>query len=121
MTIKSDDVPCQPIMWRVLIEPAPPKEATKGGIILTDDMQQAEGTLTCVGQVLRLGALAFKAKTKAGLDLADEVNAPKAGWWVIFNQYAGQKLWVEDREYRILNDTEILAVTEHPDEFRNYV
>lgn len=121
MAIEGTDAPCQPIFWRVLIAPAPPKEETKGGIILTDDTRAAESTLTCVGKVLRMGSLAFKAKTKAGLDLADEVNAPKVGWWVLFNQYAGQKLFVEGLEYRILNDTEILAVTENPDEFRNYV
>ncbi len=114
--------PVQPVLWRVLIEPIPAQEQTEGGIILPEQVQDAEGALTCVGRVAAMGSLAFRAETKAGMRLADEVNRPKLGWYVVFNQYAGQKIWSRDgREFRIVNDTEILAVTETPDELRNYV
>ena len=113
--------PCQPILWKVLIEPLPPKEMTAGGIVLPDEVRDADQQLTCVGQIVRLGGLAFQAQTKAGLDLSREPNRPREGMWVLCHQYAGQKLWAGDVEYRLLNDTEIMAVTDQPDVFRNYV
>lgn len=114
--------PLQPILWRVLVEPVPPKETSAGGILLPEDVQDAEGILTCVGRIVAQGGLAFQAETKAGLRLADEPNRPRVGWYVVFGQYAGQKVWSRgDREFRLLNDTEVLAVTDNPDEFRNYV
>lgn len=115
------DAPCQPILWRVLVKPLAPKEQTDSGIVLPDEIQDAERQLTVVGQVVRMGGLAFKAETKAGLRLRDEPNSPKPGMWVLCHQYAGQKVWADDTEYRLLNDTEILAVTETPDAFRGYL
>lgn len=116
-----DNAPCQPINWKVLIRPLPPKETTAGGIVLPSDVVEAEQQLTCVAEVVRLGGLAFQAQTKAGLDLSREPNRPTAGSWVLCHQYAGQKIWVGDTEYRLMNDTEILAVTDDPEAFRNYV
>lgn len=115
------EAPCQPILWRLLVTPLPPREASKGGIVLPEDTRRAEELHTCVGRVERLGALAFRAQTKAGLDLAHEPNRPQAGSWILFHQYAGQKLWVGEREYRLLSDTDVLAVTDDPEQFRNYV
>lgn len=113
--------PCQPILWRVLVRPLPPRHASKGGIVLPEETRAAEQINTCVGRVEAMGTLAFQAQTKAGLDLSREANRPRVGTWVLFHQYAGHKTWVGDTEYVLLADTDIMAVTDEPEQFRNYI
>lgn len=118
------DPHCGVLFWRVLVEPVPPMEETGSGIILPEEVQKADRTLTCIGRIAQVGPLAFQAKTNAGLNLSHDDNAKNArpGRYAVYGQYAGQKLAMRDgREYVVLADTDILALTDEPDQFVNYV
>jgi co-chaperonin GroES (HSP10) len=112
------------LFWRVLVEPVRPKEQTEGGIVLPESVRSADRSLTCMGRITQVGPLAFKAETKAGLNLGSDPNAVnvRPGMYALYGQYAGQKVCTADeREYVVLNDTDILALTDRPGEFVNYL
>lgn len=112
----------EPLHWYILIRPKQPKRESDGGIILTPDTQEAQEHLVFCGQVLKTGGLAFQAKTRAGLDLGAQPNLPQIGDWVVFGQYAGQRMELQDEStVLILADTEILGITRHPERFRHYI
>lgn len=115
------DVPGEILFWRVLLEPY---EARHEGRIQTPEMiEQAEQVACSVGRILKLGSMAFKSRTSAGLNLADEPHLPKVGDYVKHQMYAGEliKLKGDNRKMRILNDTEIEMVITDPDQIRGYL
>lgn len=111
----------QVLLWRVLVEPVPPK-THEGVIELPEQSQEAERILTTVGRVVQLGHFAYQSRTSAGLHLAEEPKKPKVGDYVLFQQYAGQEVHLRSGHLlRLLNDTEILMWTSDPEEIRIYV
>ena len=100
-----------PTGWRILVLPFKMKDKTKGGIIITDDaLERAQVASTC-GLVLSVGPDAYK----------DTERYPKGPWckkgsWVIFARYAGSRIKIEGGEVRLLNDDEVLATVEDPEE-----
>jgi co-chaperonin GroES (HSP10) len=115
-------LPLKVTLWRVLIEPVEPIKETAGGIALASSTVDAQQLVTSVGRILQLGAFAFKSKTNAGLNLADEPNNPKVGDYVLFEQYAGQEVKLRTGKcVRVLNDTEILSVVTDPDQIWSYI
>ena len=104
----------KPTGWRVLILPYTMSSKTKGGIYLPDTTLERETYATVVGYVVSLGPDAYKDKTKY----------PDGPWckekdWVIFGRYAGARFKIEGGEMRLLNDDEILAVVENPEDVFN--
>ncbi len=88
----------RPLGDRVIVQPLTEEEKTKSGIILPDTVdkeKKAEGTVLAVGSGEKI--------TKLNL---------KAGDRVIFGKYAGEEVKVEEIEYKILTDEDVLAVVE---------
>tara|TARA_R110000824_G_scaffold117996_4_gene270119 strand:- start:144 stop:566 length:423 start_codon:yes stop_codon:yes gene_type:complete len=100
-----------PTGWRILILPYRGKGQTDGGILLPNQIVDRESIATVCGYVLRTGPLAYKDKEKF----------PTGSWckekdWVIFSRYAGARFKIEGGEVRILNDDEVIAVIQDPDD-----
>ena len=101
----------QPTGWRVIILPYRGAEKTKGGIVLSDQTREKQQLTTVCGYVLAVGDLAYK----------DEGKFPNGPWcekgdWVIFGRYAGARIGLDGGEIRILNDDEILARINNPED-----
>ena len=95
----------QPSGWRILVLVSDIQEKSAGGIYIPDSAKHNERNLSSIGQIITLGPLAY-ARPDLGVDLP----WCKEGDWVIFGRYAGSRIEVEGREYRLMNDEEILAV-----------
>lgn len=105
-----DRIP-QPTGWRIVILPYRGAEKTKGGIVLADQTREKQQLTTVCGYVLAVGDLAYK----------DEGKFPNGPWcakgdWVIFGRYAGARIGLDGGEIRILNDDEILARINNPED-----
>mgnify|MGYP001028099881 FL=1 len=101
----------QPTGWRLLILPYRGKGVTDGGIILSGKTLDDGQLQTVVGYVLKVGDSAYK----------DESKFPEGPWceqgdWVIFARYAGSRFRIEGGEVRLLNDDEILARIDDPED-----
>ncbi len=88
-----------PLDDRVVIEVLEAEERTAGGIVLPDTAKEKpqRGKVTAVGP----GRL-LKNGSRATLDL-------RAGDEVLFGKYAGTEVTVNDVEFKILRESEILA------------
>jgi len=100
-----------PTGWRMLILPYRGKGVTEGGIMLPGKVLDDGQLQTVVGYVMKVGPLAYK----------DEAKFPDGPWceegqWVIFARYAGSRFRIEGGEVRILNDDEILATIQDPED-----
>jgi chaperonin GroES len=104
--LKSDSAKLPiPIGWRILVLPFKQKEKTKGGILLADETVDA----TC-GLVLSMGPHCY-----------DKERYPEGPWckkgdWIIFARYAGSRIKIDGGEIRLLNDDEVLATVENPED-----
>jgi len=100
-----------PTGYRILILPFVPGKVTRGGIHLAKQTVDKERLATVVGYVVRLGPDAYK----------DDRKFPKGPWcqegdWIIFGRYAGARIQIEGGDLRLLNDDEILAVINDPED-----
>jgi len=92
-------VKLKPLADRVVIKPTEREEVTKGGIILPDTVKEKpqEGEIIAVGP----GRLGEDGK-RIALDV-------KVGDKVLYARYAGTEVKVDDIDYVILRETDILA------------
>jgi len=92
-------VKLQPLADRVVIKPIEREEVTKGGIILPDTVREKpqEGKVIAVGP----GRLSEDGK-RIAMDV-------KVGDVVIYARYAGTEIKIDDEEYVILRENDILA------------
>jgi chaperonin GroES len=90
----------RPLHDRVLLKRIEEKEAIKGGIIIPDTAKEKpmEGEVISVGP----GKIMEDGK-RSPMDL-------KAGDRVLFGKYAGTEIKIDDEEYVIMREEEILAV-----------
>ena len=100
-----------PTGWRLLILPYRGKGKTEGGVLLPDAVIDRESLATVCGFVLKAGPLAYDDKEKF----------PGGAWckekdWVIFGRYAGSRFKIDGGEVRILNDDEIIADIQDPED-----
>ena len=100
----------KPTGWRLLVLPHRGQGKTKGGVLLSDQTVEETQVATNVGLVLAIGPDAYN----------DKERFPNGPWckkddWVIFARYAGSRLNIEGGELRILNDDEILGITDDPE------
>ena len=105
----------EPTGWRMLILPYRGKGKTEGGVLLPDAVVDRESVATVCGYVLKTGPLAYKDKDKF----------PGGAWckerdWVIFGRYAGARFRIDGGEVRILNDDEIIAVIQDPEDILHF-
>lgn len=92
----------RPLGERVVVKPLPGEEVTKGGIVIPDTAkekpQEAEVVAVGSGKLLDNG-------TRVPIDL-------KVGDRVLFSKYAGNEVKIDDVEYLIMRDADILGVIE---------
>lgn len=100
-----------PTGYRILILPFVAQAVTKGGIHLAKQTLDKERLATVVGYVVELGPDAYG-------DLNKFPDGPwcKKGDWVIFGRYAGARFQIEGGDMRLLNDDEILAKIDNPED-----
>lgn len=89
----------KPLADRVVIKPLASEEKTKSGIVLPDTAKEKpqEGEIVSVGP----------GKIENGERISLEV---KIGDRVIYSKFAGTEIKLDNEEYLILNERDILAV-----------
>ena len=92
----------RPLHDRILVERLEEKEVKKGGIIIPDTAKEKpqEAKVIAVGN----GKVGENGK-KIPLDV-------KAGDKILFGKYSGSEVKIDDREYLILREEDILAILE---------
>ena len=105
----------KPTGWRLLVLPFKMKEKTKGGIIMSEITIEKQQVASQCGLVVALGEQCY-----------DKERYPEGPWckkgdWVVFARYAGSRIQIDGGEVRLLNDDEILATIENPEDiFHQY-
>ncbi len=92
----------RPLHDRLLVERLEEKEVKKGGIIIPDTAKEKpqEGKVIAVGN----GKVTDEGK-KVPLDV-------KAGDKILFGKYSGSEVKLDDKEYLIMREDDILAILE---------
>jgi chaperonin GroES len=88
----------RPLGDRVIVQPTPKEETTKSGIILPETVNKEtrqEGKLVAIG----------KGEKVSQLNLS-------TGQKVVFSEYGGSDIKIDNQEYKILNHDDLLAVVE---------
>ncbi len=89
----------RPLEDRVVVEPLEAEEKTAGGILLPDTAQQKPQR----GKVVAVGAGKFRdngERTALVVKVGDEV---------LYGKYSGNEVEVNDKEFKILRESDILA------------
>lgn len=99
----------RPTGWRISLLPYRGARLSKGGIAIADETQKKTQLATTCAYVLEVGPLAY----------CDEGKFPdgpwcKAGDWIVFGRYAGARIPIEGGEIRLINDDEVLAIINDP-------
>ena len=107
----------KPTGYRVLIVPYTAPSRSKGGIHLPDEAVRREELATTIGYVISMGDGAY---TDPGKTPGDPWC--KEGDYVIFGRYAGARIEMQGEDndnlpLRLLNDDEILAVVNNPEDY----
>lgn len=100
MKIGGELMKIEPLADRVVIKPLEAEEKTKGGIILPDTAKEKpqKGEVVAVGK----GKLLDDGTVKS-LEV-------KVGDKVLFGRYSGTEVKVDEEEYLILKEEDILAI-----------
>jgi chaperonin GroES len=96
------EVALRPLGDKVVVRPTQREETTKSGIVLPDTAKEKpqEGVVVAVG-------------TGRVTDEGDRIKPEvKEGEKVLYAKYAGTEVKLEDEEYLILSEKDILAVLE---------
>jgi chaperonin GroES len=92
----------RPLGERVVVKPLPSEERTKSGIVLPDTAKEKpqEGEVIAVGsgKILETGQ-------RVPIDL-------KPGDKILFSKYAGNEVKIDEVEYLIMREADILGVIE---------
>ena len=101
----------RPTGLRLLVLPFKMKEKTKGGVILAEDTLERQQVASQVGLVMAMGPQCYK----------DKERYPEGPWckekdWIMFARYAGSRIKIEGGEMRLLNDDEVLATIDSPED-----
>ena len=101
----------QPTGWRMLVLPFKMKEKTKGGLVLAETTLEKQQVASQVGLVMAMGSQCYK----------DKERYPEGPWckekdWIMFARYAGSRIKIDGGEMRLLNDDEVLATIDSPED-----
>ena len=101
----------KPTGWRLLVLPFKMKEKTKGGLVLAETTLERQQVASQVGLVMAMGPQCYK----------DKERYPEGPWckekdWVMFARYAGSRIKIVGGEMRLLNDDEVLATIDSPED-----
>ena len=99
----------EPTGYKVLVAMPNVEDATKGGVLLPDELKSLEQTASIIGLVVKLGPDAYN----------DTVKFPNGPWckeedYVIFRSYSGTRFKIGKQEFRIINDDTVEATVEDP-------
>ena len=108
-TKESEKLP-NPTGWRMLVLPFKLPEKTKGGLYLGQETLERQQVASTCGLVLAQGPHCY-----------DKEKFPEGPWckkgdWVIFARYAGSRIQIDGGEVRLLNDDEVLATIDKPED-----
>ena len=87
-----------PLHDRVLVRRLEEKETAKGGIIIPDSAKEKPQE----GEVVAIGAGKMEKSRRVPLDV-------KVGDRILFGKYTGNDIKIDDQEYLILREEEILV------------
>ena len=101
----------KPTGWLIMVLPYKMKEKTKGGIVLAETTLEKQQVASQCGLVLAMGPQCYK----------DKERYPEGPWckvndWVMFARYAGSRIKIDGGEIRLLNDDEVLATIDSPED-----
>ena len=101
----------KPTGWRMIVLPFKMKEKTKGGLVLAETTLERQQVASQVGLVLAMGPQCYK----------DKERYPEGPWckvndWIMFARYAGSRIKIDGGEMRLLNDDEVLATIDSPED-----
>jgi chaperonin GroES len=108
-TKESNKLP-KPTGWRLVVLPFKMPEKTKGGLLLGQETLERQQIGSTCGLVLEMGPHCYDK------DKFPEGPWCKKGDWVIFARYAGSRIQIDGGEVRMLNDDEVLATIENPED-----
>jgi co-chaperonin GroES (HSP10) len=99
----------RPAGYKILIYVPDVQKKTSGGIILPEEHLAREKTASVVGQVVALGPSAY-------LDPDKFPAGPycKEGDWIMIHSYSGSRFKIDGKDFRLINDDTIEALTEDP-------
>ena len=92
----------QPLGDRILVEVLEAKDKTKGGIVLPETAKEKP-------QEAKVIAVGKGKVSEDGKDIPLEV---KAGDKILFGKYTGTEIIVDEKEYLILKEEDVLAIVE---------
>jgi chaperonin GroES len=92
----------RPLHDRLLVERLEEKEVKKGGIIIPDTAKEKP-------QEAKVIAVGNGKITDAGKKIPLDV---KAGDKILFGKYSGSEVKIDDKEYLIMREDEVLAILE---------
>ncbi len=92
----------RPLHDRLIVKRVEEKESVKGGIIIPDTAKEKPQE----GEVIAAG---HGKKTEEGKVIPLDV---KAGDRILFGKYSGTEIKIDDQEYLILREDEVLGVIE---------
>ncbi|MGA2611206.1 MAG: co-chaperone GroES [Terriglobia bacterium] len=92
----------KPLHDRILIKRVEEKETVKGGIIIPDTAKEKPQE----GEVIAVGG---GKKTEEGKVIPLDV---KAGDRILFGKYSGTEIKIDDVEYLIIREDEVLGIIE---------
>ena len=101
----------KPTGWRIIVLPFKMGDKTKGGVVLAESTVERQQVASQCGLVLAMGPACY----------SDKERYPHGPWckvndWVVFARYAGSRIHIEGGEIRLLNDDEILATVQNPED-----
>ncbi|MGI9470818.1 MAG: co-chaperone GroES [Rubripirellula sp.] len=101
-TKKQSKIRLQPMGERIVVKRVESEETTAGGIVLPDSAREkpARGTVVAVGSGRLLDD---------GSRAASQLNN---GDVVLFSSYAGETVEIDDIEYLLMREDDVLAVVE---------
>ena len=92
----------KPLGDRVLVKPAEEKEVKKGGIIIPDTAKEKPQE----GEIIAVGPGKFdESGKKVPMDV-------KAGDKILYGKYSGTEVKIDDKEYLIMHQDDILGIIE---------
>ena len=87
-----------PLHDRILVTRLEPKEVEKSGIIIPDSAKEKPQE----GEVVAVGLGKIEKGNRVPIDV-------KVGDRILFGKYTGNEITIDDREYLILREEEVLA------------
>lgn len=93
-----------PVDMRVVVKPETLEETTEGGIVIPQNIRERHDMAHVKATLVAVGLQAFE-------DIKDKDHRPKVGAIVSIAKFAGYLIrGKDDIEYRIINDTDVVAV-----------